>query len=68
VTEAARIGGAAVVNGVLNGAITGVKNGGDYSRLKRGGDHWALSMVRKEGGAAARARRCMKVVALSWHG
>jgi hypothetical protein len=35
-TEEVGIGGAVAVNGVLNGAITGVKEGGDYSRLKRG--------------------------------
>jgi hypothetical protein len=34
--EVARIGGAVTVNGILNGAVTGVKEGDDYSRLKRG--------------------------------
>jgi hypothetical protein len=34
--EVAEIGRAVVVNGVLNGAITKVKEGGDYSQLKRG--------------------------------
>jgi hypothetical protein len=34
--EAIGIGGAVVVNGVLNGAVTGVQEGIDYSRLKRG--------------------------------
>jgi hypothetical protein len=34
--EVARIVGVAVVNGVINGAITRVKEGGgDYSQLKR---------------------------------
>jgi hypothetical protein len=32
----AGIGGVAAVDGVLNGVITGLKEGGDYSRLKRG--------------------------------
>jgi hypothetical protein len=36
--EVARIGGAVAVNGVLNGAVSRVMEGGrgDYSRLKRG--------------------------------
>jgi hypothetical protein len=35
--EVVAIGGSTVVNGILNGAVTGVKEGGgDYCRLKRG--------------------------------
>jgi hypothetical protein len=49
-----------VVNGIVNGAVTGGKKGGNYSQLKRGEllrgvDHWGLSMAWKEGGTVARA-------------
>jgi hypothetical protein len=36
--EVAGIGGVAAVNGVLNGAITGVKEGGECGRVKAGND------------------------------
>jgi hypothetical protein len=59
--EVAGIGGAVVVNGVLNGAITVVKEGEEI-RLSKGGVMRGLtgrvhSMVWEEGGAAALARR-----------
>jgi hypothetical protein len=60
----AGIGRAAEVNGVLNGAITRVKEGGNYNRLKRGvllrgPDRWGLSMAQEEGSAAAMAWWCV---------
>jgi hypothetical protein len=51
--EADGIGGTAVVNGVLNGAITGAKEGGQLQPIKEGAElwrgprRWGLSMVQE---------------------